>query len=273
MSITITCRCGKQLRAPDRAAGKRGKCPVCGNSLQILNAAPASTSTARQAVNRVAPPPTKPNSHRKVPEGPNGQSAPPPIASGATSSPPPLSRGSHHEGHESAHLLAEMLRDRPWIIPAAVIAVPVLIAVPAFFLVLPGDKSGNHQVDSSPDANRRPGSSTPAEPTTPDPKAQIAELEKQAEHGSAKSQAELGKLYSCGDGVDQDFYLAKNWFEKAANQNYAEAHYHLAFIHLRGEGGFQESRHAFFAHLRTAAAQGFSKAQDELVLGNIAIDG
>lgn len=36
MSITFTCEhCRKQVKAPDTAAGKRGKCPYCGQSCYI----------------------------------------------------------------------------------------------------------------------------------------------------------------------------------------------------------------------------------------------
>ncbi|MFB3892271.1 MAG: RNHCP domain-containing protein [Phycisphaerae bacterium] len=36
MTITFKCqRCQKEVQAPDAAAGKRGKCPFCGNSVHI----------------------------------------------------------------------------------------------------------------------------------------------------------------------------------------------------------------------------------------------
>lgn len=33
--ITVTCKCGKRLTAPDSAAGRRAKCPACGAGLMI----------------------------------------------------------------------------------------------------------------------------------------------------------------------------------------------------------------------------------------------
>jgi hypothetical protein len=42
MSITISCSCGKPLRAPDQLAGRRVKCPACNRSLSIPGAAAAS---------------------------------------------------------------------------------------------------------------------------------------------------------------------------------------------------------------------------------------
>jgi RsiW-degrading membrane proteinase PrsW (M82 family) len=35
MSIEVTCNCGKSLKAPDAAAGKKGRCPGCGAVLAI----------------------------------------------------------------------------------------------------------------------------------------------------------------------------------------------------------------------------------------------
>jgi predicted RNA-binding Zn-ribbon protein involved in translation (DUF1610 family) len=35
MPVVVSCRCGKQLRAPDHAVGKRVKCPGCGESIPV----------------------------------------------------------------------------------------------------------------------------------------------------------------------------------------------------------------------------------------------
>ena len=63
MSIRVTCAtCGKTLNAPDSAAGKKGKCPGCGNILLIE--APVEevqlTEAAPQAAPTPAPPPPSP---------------------------------------------------------------------------------------------------------------------------------------------------------------------------------------------------------------------
>ena len=52
MKIALTCQCGKQLSVPPEHAGKKGKCPQCGNVLRIPNGAPA----APPIVTRSAPP-------------------------------------------------------------------------------------------------------------------------------------------------------------------------------------------------------------------------
>ena len=35
MPISVTCPCGKKLNAPDTLAGKRAKCPVCKELVEI----------------------------------------------------------------------------------------------------------------------------------------------------------------------------------------------------------------------------------------------
>ncbi len=37
MAITVTCQCGRALSAPDRLAGKRAKCPACGEVVEVPN--------------------------------------------------------------------------------------------------------------------------------------------------------------------------------------------------------------------------------------------
>jgi RsiW-degrading membrane proteinase PrsW (M82 family) len=40
MSISVTCACGRRLKAPDAAAGKQAKCPACGTMLLVPAAEP-----------------------------------------------------------------------------------------------------------------------------------------------------------------------------------------------------------------------------------------
>ncbi len=46
--IDVQCSCGKRLKAPDNSAGKRGKCPACGQSLLIAASSPAVPVFAKQ---------------------------------------------------------------------------------------------------------------------------------------------------------------------------------------------------------------------------------
>ena len=69
MPIVVSCACGKQFRAPDSSAGRRGKCPGCGGPLQVpalptpaaeadLFAALSVAVTDRSPLNRLPPVPT-----------------------------------------------------------------------------------------------------------------------------------------------------------------------------------------------------------------------
>src|SRR5579871_257925 len=49
MMIQVTCSCGKELRARAEHAGKRAKCPRCGQVLLIPKPAPAAPSTDDEA--------------------------------------------------------------------------------------------------------------------------------------------------------------------------------------------------------------------------------
>lgn len=46
MSITVNCLCGKKLKAPDRLAGKRAKCPRCGKALEVPRLPETDTSSS-----------------------------------------------------------------------------------------------------------------------------------------------------------------------------------------------------------------------------------
>lgn len=55
MSITVSCQCGKRLRVADNYAGRRARCPQCGNVLQIPAAEPSSEETDRQPATEFSP--------------------------------------------------------------------------------------------------------------------------------------------------------------------------------------------------------------------------
>jgi TPR repeat protein len=60
---------------------------------------------------------------------------------------------------------------------------------------------------------------------------------KDAETGNAIAQFELGFLYySATDGAEQDFEKAREWLEKAANQNHSKAQLLLSSIYQSGLG-------------------------------------
>jgi uncharacterized protein len=51
----------------------------------------------------------------------------------------------------------------------------------------------------------------------------LADICKVAEQGDAEAQFNLVKIYSYGEGVQQDFEEATNWYSKAAEQGDIEA--------------------------------------------------
>lgn len=76
--------------------------------------------------------------------------------------------------------------------------------------------------------------------------AAASEVRKSAEDGNVSAQNELGRLYSEGKGVPQDYRQAKQWFEKAAKQGFAAAQVNLGTLYLHGDGAPQSAQMALF---------------------------
>jgi hypothetical protein len=154
------------------------------------------------------------------------------------------------------------------------IAVVGTAAATVYFLGLrggstPSQDSSAAQTDASPPPAGGPNQGGPAANQPPpadqeDTQTLIAELERKAAQGSAASQVRLGRLYYEGTAIEQDHYLARNWFEKAVEQKYPEAYFHLAQMHARGEGGLTRDPLACKTALETAAQLGYEPASDEL---------
>lgn len=79
MPIDVECGCGKTFRVKDEHAGKRGKCPACGEMLTIP--APAAK-----------PPTAEDEAFRLLSEGPDPPAAPPPPRREWTADPVPPPR-------------------------------------------------------------------------------------------------------------------------------------------------------------------------------------
>ena len=60
--------------------------------------------------------------------------------------------------------------------------------------------------------------------------------EKAATQGFAEAQFNLGAMYENGHGVRQDYAKARQWYEKAAAQGVAEAQSNLGFMYAHGHG-------------------------------------
>jgi TPR repeat protein len=70
-----------------------------------------------------------------------------------------------------------------------------------------------------------------------DYKAALAEFKPLAEAGDARSQTNLGLMYSKGYGVSQDDAEAVKWYRLAADQGQPVAQNNLGAMYVNGDGG------------------------------------
>ena len=59
-------------------------------------------------------------------------------------------------------------------------------------------------------------------------------VKKEAEHGDADAQYNLGLMYYNGQGIDQDYREAVKWYQKAAEQGNADAQNNLGLMYNKG---------------------------------------
>ncbi len=88
---------------------------------------------------------------------------------------------------------------------------------------------------------------------------------KAAEQGDLLAQYSLGDMYENGNGVEQDYEEALEWFRKAAEQGLSLAQYSLGLMYENGNGVEQDYEEAE-KWFRKAAEQGLSLAQYSLGL-------
>jgi uncharacterized protein len=62
-----------------------------------------------------------------------------------------------------------------------------------------------------------------------------------AEHGDARSQAELGLMYATGRDVPQNFKNAVEWYRRGADQGEPTAQYFLGLMYDKGQGVQQDA--------------------------------
>jgi len=72
----------------------------------------------------------------------------------------------------------------------------------------------------------------------------LRELRPLAEQGHARSQHNLGTMYSKGHGVPQDYAEAIKWYHKAAEQGDADAQFNLGVMYSDGQGVPQDDAEA-----------------------------
>ena len=64
----------------------------------------------------------------------------------------------------------------------------------------------------------------------------LQKLETQAAQGNAEAQFDLGELYADGVGVQQDYVVARQWWEKSAAQGFARSQFKLGWLYSEGVG-------------------------------------
>ena len=95
--------------------------------------------------------------------------------------------------------------------------------------------------------------------------APVATIKARAEHGDASAQCALAECYDFGtcEGIPQDHFKARIWYEKATAQGHAEAQYNLGVMYKNGQGVRQDYVEARKWYEK-AAAQGHAGAQTNL---------
>jgi TPR repeat protein len=91
----------------------------------------------------------------------------------------------------------------------------------------------------------------------------LQRLHERAARGDASAQVELGLRYGVGDGVVQDYALARHFWERAAAQGDAQAQFNLGMLYRDGQGVSQDYAKAGRWY-EQAAAQGHAEAQGKL---------
>ena len=86
-------------------------------------------------------------------------------------------------------------------------------------------------------------------------------LAETSEH--AYAQYFLARMYAAGQGVDQDFDVAAEWYRKAAEKGVGDAQYRLGKLYEMGEGVPEDMEYAF-GWYAVAAHVGNAKAAEAL---------
>lgn len=86
-----------------------------------------------------------------------------------------------------------------------------------------------------------------------------------AEQGEAQAQNDLGSLYARGQGTQQDYAAAAQWYRRAADQGHAAAQNSLAEMYEAGQGVPRSAADAV-QWFRRAAGQGHRDAQYNLAV-------
>ncbi len=97
----------------------------------------------------------------------------------------------------------------------------------------------------------------------PKSKTIFKSLFEQAEHGDAEAQLRLGYCYEKGNGVEQNYEKAIEWYTKSAEQGNVSAMYYLGYCYQEGRGVEQNYKKSVELYTKSAE-QGNSSAQNNL---------
>lgn len=84
----------------------------------------------------------------------------------------------------------------------------------------------------------------------------------EARKGDAEAEFWVGKCYEQGEGVNENYQSAMEWYMKAAEQGHTLAQYNLAYRYYHENNGL--TRKKAFDWYKKAAEQGLAKAQFQL---------
>ncbi len=115
MSIAVACACGKRFKAKDEYAGKRAKCPACGQPLTIPQPPPAKPATDDEIMALAEPEVFQPAARASTTKKPTAAAA---VASARV---PPLSKSSRPASKGAM----PMISISPWVIVLIALAVIV----------------------------------------------------------------------------------------------------------------------------------------------------
>jgi len=93
-------------------------------------------------------------------------------------------------------------------------------------------------------------------------------LAETSDHGYA--QYYMGMMYLKGQGVDQDYEAASNWFRKASEKNIPQAQYKLGDLYFKGRGVPKDYEYSYIwysvgaSHKHKLSEKSIKKVKDKL---------
>lgn len=85
-----------------------------------------------------------------------------------------------------------------------------------------------------------------------------------AQKGDAASQNTLGVMYAKGVGVPLNYVRAEHWFQKAGDQRYGAALYHLGVLYKAGPSGIKQDLSKANDYMTASALAGFKPTMNQL---------